>query len=45
MKGYADEMATAGKRLYDEDAICYILTDLDFEFNPFVEAFTAKIDP
>jgi hypothetical protein len=45
MKGFADEMAAAGKRLDDEDVICYILVGLDFEFNPFVEAFTAKTDP
>jgi hypothetical protein len=45
MKGFTDEMAAADKRLYDEDVICYILVYLNFEFNPFVEAFTAKTDP
>jgi hypothetical protein len=39
MKGFADEMAAAGKRLDDEEVICYILAGLDQEFNPFVEAF------
>jgi hypothetical protein len=45
MKGYADEMVAAGKYLEDEDVICYILAGLDFEYNPFVEAFTAKTEP
>jgi hypothetical protein len=45
MKGYADEMAAVRKRLEDEDVICYILAGLDFDFNPFVEAFTAKTEP
>jgi hypothetical protein len=44
MKGYADEMVAADRRLDDEDVICYILASLDFKFNPLVEAFTAKID-
>jgi hypothetical protein len=38
-------MATTDKHLDDKEIICYILTGLDFEFNPFVEAFTAKIEP
>jgi hypothetical protein len=45
MKGYTDEMMAAGKHLDDEDVVCYILTGLDVDFNPFVEAFTAKIEP
>jgi hypothetical protein len=45
MKGYADEMAAVRKRLEDEDVIYYILAGLDFDFNPFVEAFTAKTEP
>jgi hypothetical protein len=45
MKGYADEMVAAGKHLEDEDVICYILAGLDFEYNPFVEAFTTKTEP
>jgi hypothetical protein len=43
MKGYVDEMAIAGKHLEDEDMICYILIELDF--NLFVEVFTAKTEP
>jgi hypothetical protein len=45
MKGFADEMAAASKRLDDEEVICYILAGSDVDFNPFVEAFTAKTDP
>jgi hypothetical protein len=45
MKGFADEMAVAGKCLEDEEVICYILARLDADFNPFVEAFTAKTEP
>jgi hypothetical protein len=45
MKGFADEMVVAGKHLDDEDVICYILASLNFEFNPFVEAFTCKTEP
>jgi hypothetical protein len=45
MKGFADEMAAAGKWLDDEEVICYILAGLDVDFNPFVEAFTAKTKP
>jgi hypothetical protein len=45
MKGFVDEMAAADKRLEDEEVICYILAGLDVDFNPFVEAFTAKTDP
>jgi hypothetical protein len=45
MKGFADEMAAVGKRLDNEDVICYILAGLDIDFNHFVEAFTAKTEP
>jgi hypothetical protein len=38
-------MVTTSKLLDDEEIICYILTGLNFEFNPFVETFTAKIEP
>jgi hypothetical protein len=45
MKGYADEMDVAAKCLDDEEVICYILVGLVIDFNPFVEAFTAKTEP
>jgi hypothetical protein len=38
MKGFADEMAAVGKRLDEEEVICYILAGFDVDFNPFVEA-------
>jgi hypothetical protein len=45
MKGFTDKMVAAGERLDDEQVITYILAGLDFEYNPFVEAFTAKTEP
>jgi hypothetical protein len=45
MKGFTDEMVVAGKRLEDEEVICYILAGLDHEFNPLVEAFVTKTEP
>jgi hypothetical protein len=45
MKGFTNEMAAADKRLDDEEVISYILAGLDIDFNPFVEAFTAKTKP
>jgi hypothetical protein len=45
MKGFTDEMAAVGKHLDDEEVITYILAGLDFEYNPFVEAFMVKTEP
>jgi hypothetical protein len=45
MKGFTDEMAATSKRLEGEEVICYILDGLDFIYNSFVEAFTAKTEP
>jgi hypothetical protein len=45
MKGSADELAAGGKCLDDEEVVTYILAGLDFEYNPFVEAFIAKTEP
>ena len=42
MKGLADEMAAAGKKLDDDDIIEYILSGLDAEYNPFVSSMTIK---
>ena len=42
MKGLADEMAAAGKKLDDDDIIEYILNGLDAEYNPFVSSMTIK---
>jgi hypothetical protein len=44
MKGFADEMAAAGKPLEDEDFISYVLTCLDQDYNSFVENVTGKTE-
>ena len=38
MKTLADDMASAGKRLDDEEIASYILAGLDVEYNPVVSA-------
>lgn len=38
MTGIVDDMASAGKKVDDEDVVAYILTGLDAEYNPFVES-------
>jgi hypothetical protein len=38
-------MEAADKHLDDEEVITYILAEHDFEYKPFVEAFTAKTKP
>jgi hypothetical protein len=45
MKGFVNEMAATGKHLDDEEVTTYIHAGLDFEYNPFIEAFTAKTEP
>jgi hypothetical protein len=45
MKGYADEMVTAGKRLEDGDIVSYILTGLDADYNPLVENINSRSEP
>lgn len=42
MRGFADEMAAAGKKLDDDDIVSYILTGLDSEYNGFVENVSSK---
>lgn len=44
MKGFADEMAAAGKKLDDADIIDYILNGLDSDYNPFVSSLSVKDD-
>jgi hypothetical protein len=41
MKGYADEMATTGKLLEDEDFLAYLFAGLDYEYKSFVENVSA----
>lgn len=45
MKGFADELAAAGKPLSDEDFIPYLLTGLDQDYNSFVENVSSRTDP
>lgn len=45
MRALADEMASAGKKLDDEDLVSYILAGLDAEFNPLVSAVAARVEP
>ena len=45
MKSLADDMASAGKPLEDEEIVPYILSGLDLEYNPVVSAITAQPEP
>lgn len=45
MKGYADEMAAAGKPLEDEEVVFYICNGLDAEFNPAVTSLVTWVEP
>jgi hypothetical protein len=42
MKGYADEMTSAGKRLEDDDVVSYILTGLNADYNPLVDTVNSR---
>jgi hypothetical protein len=42
MKGLADDMAAAGKKLEDEEVASYILAGLDEDFNPVVSTISAR---
>jgi hypothetical protein len=44
MKGFADEMAVAGKPIEDDDFISYVLAGLDHDYNSFVENVAVKTD-
>jgi len=45
MKGLADEMASAGCKLEDEELVSYILTGLDSDFNSVVSAVATRVEP
>jgi hypothetical protein len=45
MKSFADEMASAGKSLEDEELVSYILVGLDFDYNSVVSAIVARVEP
>jgi hypothetical protein len=44
MWSYADEMASAGAALTDEELVSYILAGLDEDYNPFFTAIVACTD-
>lgn len=45
MKGLADEMASAGRKLDDEELVSYILTGLGDDFDGPVSAIAARVEP
>jgi hypothetical protein len=45
MKSLADEMASAKKKVDDEELVSYILARLDEEYNPVVSALLAHVEP
>jgi hypothetical protein len=45
MKALADEMASAGKRLEDDELVSYILTGFDLAYDLVVSAVTARMEP
>jgi hypothetical protein len=45
MKTLADEMASAGKKLDDEELSSYILAGLDFEYNTTVPSIATWVEP
>jgi hypothetical protein len=45
MKSLADDMASAGKKLNDQELCSYILIGLDYEYNSFVLSIIARVEP
>jgi hypothetical protein len=45
MKGFADELATSGKILDDEEMVSYILNGLDSDYTPLVSLVMSGLDP
>jgi hypothetical protein len=45
MKILADDMASTGKKLNDEDFISYILTGLDTKYNFVVSSIARRVEP
>jgi hypothetical protein len=45
MKSLADDMASGGKKLDNEEIASYILTGLDYEYNSVVSSIAARVDP
>jgi cytochrome c biogenesis protein ResB len=45
MKTLANDMASAGKKLDDDELCSYILAGLDFEYNSLVSSIVARVEP
>ena len=45
MKSLADDMASAGKKIEDEELISYILTGLDGDYDVVVTSVAARVEP
>ena len=45
MKTLADDMASTGKKLEDEEIASYILSGLDIEYNRVVSSIAARTEP
>jgi hypothetical protein len=45
VKTLVDELAAAGKKIEDEEMVSYILSGLDFHYNPIVSSVLGQIDP
>lgn len=45
MKSLADEIATTGKPLDEEDLVSYILAGLDYDYNPLVSSVATRVEP
>jgi hypothetical protein len=44
MKALTDDMASAGKKLEDEDLVSYILAGLDSDFDSVISAISARVE-
>jgi hypothetical protein len=45
MKTLADDMASVGKKLDDEELCSYILKSLDFEYNSPISSIAVRVEP
>jgi hypothetical protein len=45
MKGLVDDMASAGKKIEDEELISYMLTGLGEDYDPVVSVVAARVEP
>jgi hypothetical protein len=45
MCAYADELATSGTPLHDDEFVAYLLAGLDEDYNLVLTAVVARVDP